>query len=59
MIGSLLEAPLFGGTEKDEECDFDHTLINDSNAQGGDKENYSIAEHNSNTCKGVVHKDIL
>ena len=58
-IGSLLEARLFGGAEKDEECDHDHMVINDFNAQGGDKGNYSIAENNSNTCKGVVHKHIL
>ena len=26
----------YGGLEEDEECDYDHTLINDSNIQGGD-----------------------
>ena len=53
MIGSLLEARLFGGLEKDEECGYDHMLINDYNAQGGDKENYSIGEDDSNMCKDI------
>ena len=39
---------------EDEECDHGHMLIDDSSAQGGDKENYSIGEDNSNTCKDVV-----
>ena len=36
MVGSLTEAHLFGHMEEDEECDYDHTLINDSSIQGGD-----------------------
>ena len=40
--------------EEDEECDYDHTLIDDSSAQGGDKENCSDGEDNSNMCKDVV-----
>ena len=27
MIGSLIEAHLFGNMEEDEECDYDHTLL--------------------------------
>ena len=46
MIGSLVEAQLFESMEEDEECDYDHTLI--------DKENYSVGEGNSNICKDVV-----
>ena len=30
-----------------------HMLINDYNAQAGDKENYSIGEDDSNMCKEV------
>ena len=45
---------LFGSMEEDEECDYDHTLIDDSSAQGGDKENCSVGEDNSNMCKDVV-----
>ena len=54
MIGSLVEAQLFESMEEDEECDYDHTLIDDSSAQGGDKENCSVGEGNSNICKDVV-----
>ena len=53
MVGSLIEAQLFGSMEKDEESDFDHTLIDDPSAQGGGKENYSVGEENSNMCKDV------
>ena len=41
MVGSLIEAHLFGGMEEDEECDYDRTLIDYSSAQGGDKSNIS------------------
>ena len=51
MIGPLIEAHLFGSME-DEECDYDHTLIDDSSAQG--KEKWIIGEDNSNMCKDVV-----
>ena len=50
MVGSLIEAHLFGS------CDYDHTLIGDSSAQH-DKENCSVGEDNSNMCKGCCHKD--
>ena len=33
---------------------YDHTWIGDSNAQGGDKENCSAGEDNSNMCKDVI-----
>ena len=32
MIGSLIEAHLFKSMQEDEECDYQHTLIDDSNA---------------------------
>ena len=51
---ALIEAHLDGSMKEDEECDYDHTLINDSSAQGGDKENCSVGEDNSNMCKDVV-----
>ena len=54
MVGSLIEAQLFGSMKEDEECDYDHTLIDDSSARGGDKENYSVVEDKSNMCKNVV-----
>ena len=53
MVRSLIEAHLFGSME-DEECDYDHTLIDDSSAWGGDKENCSVGEHNSNMCKDIL-----
>ena len=39
MVGSFIEVHLFESMEKDEEWDYDHTLIDDSSAQGSDKEN--------------------
>jgi hypothetical protein len=44
MIGSLVDAGLFGSMEEDEECDYDHTSIDDSSAQDGDKANCSVGE---------------
>ena len=44
MVGSLIEAHLFGSMEDGEECDYDHILIDDSSAEGGDKKNCSIGE---------------
>ena len=32
MIGSLIEAHLFGSIKEDEECGYDHTWIDDSSA---------------------------
>ena len=40
--------------KEDEECDYDHTLIDNSSAQGGDKGNRGVGEDNSNMCKDVV-----
>ena len=37
-------AHLFGSMKDDEECDDDHTVIGDSSAEGGDKENWSVGE---------------
>ena len=54
--GSLIEVPLFENTKEDEECDYDDTLVNDSSAQGGDKEDCSVQEDNLDMCKDVVMK---
>ena len=40
--------------EEDEECGYDHTLIDDSSAQGSEKQNRSVGEDNPNMCKGFV-----
>ena len=40
--------------QEGEECDYDHTLIDDASARGGDKEYCSVGEDNSNTCNDVV-----
>ena len=40
--------------KEDEECHHEHTLNDDCSATDGDKENYSVGEDNSNTCKDVV-----
>jgi hypothetical protein len=34
--------------EEDEECNYDHTSVDESSAQGGKKENCSVGEDNSN-----------
>ena len=39
---------------EDDGWKYDDTLIDDSSAQGGDKENCSVGEGNSNMCKDVV-----
>ena len=36
------------------ECGYDHTLNDDSSAQGGDKENCNVGEDKSNMCNDVV-----
>ena len=54
MVGSLIKAHLYRNMEEDEECDYDHTLIDDSSAQGANKENYSVGEDNSNMYNDVV-----
>ena len=56
MVGlfALIDDHLFGNMEEDEECDHNHTLIDDSSAQGGDKENCNVGEDNSNMCNDVV-----
>lgn len=45
---------LFGSMEENEECDYDHTLIDDSSAQGVDKKNCSVGNDNLNMCNDVV-----
>ena len=52
MVGLLIEVHLLGSMEEYEEFDYDHTLIDDSNEQGGDKENWSIGEDNSKRLQG-------
>lgn len=47
----------FGSMKDDEE--YDHTLIDDSSAQGGGKEDCSVGQKNLNMCKveGRCHDD--
>ena len=54
LVGSFTKDNLFGSMEEDEECEYDHKLIDDSNAQDGGTENYSVGEDNSSMCKDVV-----
>ena len=58
MVGSFIEAHLFGSNREDE-CKYDHKFIDDSSAQGGDKENCGVGEDDSDTCKDVVIKTKL
>ena len=51
---SLVEARIFESMEEDEEHDYDHTFMDDSSAQGGAEEIYSVGEDNSNMCEDVV-----
>ena len=44
MVGSLIEAHLFGGMKEDKECDYDRTFIDFASAQGGDKEKCSVGK---------------
>ena len=44
MVGSLIEAHLFGSMKDDKECEYDHTVIDDSSVEGGDKEICSVGE---------------
>ena len=53
MVRSLIEVQLFSNMNKDEECDYDQTFIDDSSAQG-DKEKCSVGEDNANMCNDVV-----
>ena len=39
MVGLLNKAHFFGSMKEEEECDYDHTRIDDYSAQGRDKEN--------------------
>ena len=43
MLGLIIKYRFFDDVQEDEDCDYNHTLIDDSNAQGGDKENCSVA----------------
>ena len=46
--------------KEDEECEYDHTLIEDSSAQSNGKENCSVGKDNSNMClQGCCHRDII
>ena len=57
MVGSFIEAHWFGSMEEDEECDYDHTLIDDPSAQGGDEENYSVGRRPFKHVQGLCHRD--
>ena len=54
MVGSLIEARLFGSMKEDEECDYDHILFNDFSLLGGDKEN---RKRQLKYVKGYSHRD--
>ena len=54
MVGSLIEAHLFGSMKEDEECDYDPPWFVDSRAQRDGKENCGVGEDNSSMCKDVV-----
>ena len=45
--------------KEDEECDYDHTLIDNFGARGGKLENCNVGEDNSNMCKDVITKTEL
>ena len=45
-----IEAHLFGSMEEDE-CDYDHILIDDPITHGGEKEDCGVEGGNSNSCK--------
>ena len=53
MVGSLIETRLFGSMKEDKECDYDHILIGDFSAQGGDKENV-VLEKTIQTCARML-----
>ena len=56
MVGSFIEAHLFGRMKKNDECVYHHILVDASNAQGDDKENFIVGEGNLNMRKDVVIK---
>ena len=57
MMRLLIKGRLFGSTKEDEECGYDHTLIDDSSAQGGDKETRSVGHGNLNICKAELRRN--
>ena len=54
LIGSLIKGHLFGSMKEDDAYDYYHIRIDDSSAQGGDQNNYSIGEDNSNMYHDIV-----
>ena len=58
MMGSLIEAHVFGTMEEDYYCGYDHTLIDDSSAQGSDKENCSVGEDDSKDV-GIIDTELM
>ena len=54
MVGSLIEAHLFGSIKGNEECDYAHALISDYNIQDLDNKICSVKENTSNMLKDVV-----
>ena len=57
MMKLLIKGRLFGSMKEDEECGYDHTLIDDSSAQGGDKETRSVGHDNLNICKDELRRN--
>ena len=57
ILGSFIEAHLFGSMEEHEECDYDHTLIDDPSAQGGDEENCTIGRRQYKHVQGCCHRN--
>ena len=53
MVRSLIHAHLFGSMEEDEECDYNRIFIDDSSAQGGDKE-IVVLEKTIQTCARML-----
>ena len=53
MIGSLIEAHLFASMKEVEGRDYEHTLIDDSSVQGGDKE-IVVLEKTLQTCARML-----
>ena len=61
MVSSHTEALQFGSMKGGEVCDYDHTLVEDSSAQGGGKEDCSVGQKNVNIRKveGCCHSDAI
>ena len=49
----LEKGHLFGSLKENEECDYDHTMMDNPSAQGSEKGDCSVDEDNSNMYKDV------